>query len=525
MSVVLTDRRGVIQPTPARPSSLAGGLPYTGGGYGNFGFYDAVAYSQNRQARPFFATDSRATLNAWSRTRAMALARWAYVNVHFVKGAIDLFARLTVGTGFSPKSHGADLGLAKAYDDYYADKTAALGYMGGESMDELLLHDCRSVDVDGDLGYIMTADEFDQPKLQLIEAHRIKNGERDDTNLRDGVWIDRYGRRLAYNISLPGEDDQTTKIATQDFIFLAERNRPDELRSMTNLIHALAPLQDLYEMLGFAMQSAKKNSEWAATLETPTPKDLPFGPQFDQEVISAQPAAGEVAAQPSQNVTREMIFGSGGKIPVLRPGEELKTWSHASPSPTIEQWAEFIIRGIAVGFGIPFEVLWNPEAIGGANTRLITALLRARLNQRRAALIFPKLTRVRFWILCKGIKRGELRYSPDIFNVSWDPNFADITVDAGRERRERRADVLAGLDTFSGFYRDEGATYVDEVLPLRESDTVAQCEAAERLAKQFPWLEPSTALARIVLLTSTGNDLPHAAEEQPPSRLKKEGES
>ena len=524
-SILITDRRGNIEPpapAPARARAVASpaGQPFipNGGNGGNWNFYDAVNFSQNRQARPFFATDSRATLTSWSRTRAMGLARWAYINVHFVKGAIDLFARLTVGTGFSPKTHSADKGLAAAADEYYAEKTRTLGYMGGESMDELLLHDCRSVDIDGDLGYVMTADEFDQPKLQLIEGHRIKNGDQSDPQCRDGVWVDGYGRRLGFNVALPeSEGDATRRIAAQDFLYLAERNRPDELRSMTNLIHALAPLQDLYEMLGFAMQSAKKNSEWAATLETNTPKDLPFGPNLDQEMQGATTATETAAAQPAQTITREMIYGSGGKIPVLRPGEKLSTWAHDSPSPTIEAWAAFIIRGICVGLGTPFEVIWNPESIGGANTRLITALLRARLNQRRATLIFPKLTRVRFWILARGIKRGELRYSPDLFKCSWNPNFVDITVDAGRESRERRTNVQCGLDTHTGYFSENGAAY-SEQLGVREADTVMQCESAERLVKQFPWLTPGEALARMALLTAAGSEMPEGPSGKQESR-------
>jgi hypothetical protein len=492
----------------------SGGMP---DGIANWNFYDAVNFSPNRASRPFFAVDSKATLTTWSRSRALALARWAYINVHFVKGAVDLMARLTVGTGFSPHTIMPDKGLAKAADDYYREKTKNLGFMHGESMDELLIHDSRCMDVDGDLGYVMTEDENGEPKLQLIEGHRIKNGEVSDPTCRDGVWVDRYGRRVAFNIALP-EENKTRRIEAKDFIYLAEHNRPDELRSMTNLIHALAPLQDLYEYLGFTMQTAKKNAEIAAIIETPTPNTPPMGPTMDQLMAASQPASNGQPAVPRQVITREMIYGSGGKIPILRPGEKLNSFEPKNPGPGFDALPVFIIRGISAGYGVPFEVLWNPEAIGGANTRLITALLRARLVQRRAGSIFPKLRRTRFWILSKGIKRGELPFA-DYRNCAWDPNFSDITVDAGRESKERRANVLSGLDTYTGYFSENGEAYTNQIL-VRESDMDLQCAAAERLVQKYPWLTHKDALARIAALESASAK-EVTAPEGPPAKPKK----
>lgn len=494
------------------------GAPYIPDSTSNFAFYDPLNYTTNRAQRPFFATDSKFTLTAWSRLRGMALARWAYINVPFIKGAVDLNAYLTMGTGFTPKSHCKDEGLAKAYDEYYLEKTESIGFMLGESMDDLLIYDSRGADVDGDLGYIMVDDEFGEPRLQLIEGHRIKNGDVSDSRCRDGVWTDRYGRATHYNILLPGENEKTTPIPVQNFIYMAERNRPDEVRSMTNLLHALNPLQDLYEILGFAMQTAKKNSEYAAHVYTDTPGDLPFGPNY-QEIMRAmngnpppdqpQNTPGPDIQQPGapqQRVRFEQVWASGGKIPILRPNEKLQYYEHHTPPPEIAAWAEFIIRGIAVGMGRPYEILWNPEKIGGANTRLITALVKMRDRQRRRSFVYPKLRRVRYWILSKGIKRRELKFDPDITRCTWNPNFADISTDAGRDRREARADVMAGLDTYTGFYRDGGADYRERELPARETDFDAQCAAAQRAVAKYPGLTFETALSHIALITANANE-------------------
>jgi hypothetical protein len=490
---------GTVAP---RPQATAPG-PFLPDGPFTYGYYDAVAFSTGRQARPYFVADSRQTLTSWSRLRAMALSRWAYINVPVVKAAVDLMARLTVGTGFAPSTPGP---LGKLYDSYYVAKTRNIGFMAGESMDELLLHDCRAVDVDGDLGYALTADETGAEKLQLIEGHRIQSGTLRDDHLVDGVWIDAYARRTAFNVVLPGDEQKTQRIEARDFIYLAERNRPDELRSMTNLVHALNPLQDLYEIIQFATTSAKKNSEIAAVIETLTPNDLPLGGPRGMTVKAAVPANGGQPAVPAQTITYEQVYGGGGKIPVLRPGEKFVSYAHGHPAPTIEAWSQFIIRGIAAGYGLPFEILWNPEQIGGANTRLITGLLRARLAQRRAQLIFPKLSRTRFWLLAKAIARGDLPYDPALFRVEWQPKFIDITVDAGREASQRRANVVGGLDTYTGFSAEQGTSYLDTLLPEREAEMAAQCAAAQRLVDKYPALSFEAALARIALLTAGASE-------------------
>lgn len=489
---------------PLESGPMAAGLdgaPYMPDGAWNYGFYDAVNYSANRAARPFFAVDSRYTLTAWTYLRALSLARWSYINVAPVKGAVDLMARLAVGTGFAPQTACADEGLARAADEYYEAETRNIGFMAGESIDELLLHDSRSVDVDGDKLDIFTEDEFGNARLQFIEGHRIRNGSADDPHCRNGVWVDDYGRRIGYQVSLPGDDpDSSRRIDAYNCIYLAERNRPDETRSVTNLIHALAPLQDLYEILNFAMISAKRNTEIAAVIQTNTPDDPPgMGARYQQIIASAANQAAQGATPSSQVITREQIWASGGKVVVLRPNESFKSYNNQQPNPQIETWAEFVIRLIAVGFGVPFEILWNPEAIGGANTRLITALLRQRLIQRRTFVFFPKLSRVRFWLNGRAVKKRIFtpKQFAQILPHTWQPKFSDVTIDAGRESRERRANVLSGLDTHTGYYMENGESYLNAALPTRERDVTAQCAAAERIIKAYEKLDFTTALLLI----------------------------
>ncbi len=485
-----------------------GGLgPYIPDGSFIYGFYDAANYSPARAARPYFTTDSSVTLTSWNRLRCMALARWAYINVPVVRAMEDLLARLTVGTGFKPVTKGSNKGISALYDRVTQDAFRTIDFQHGTSMDELNLHDCRGGDIDGDLGYVLTENEAGTEKLQLIEGHRIQSSEQPDPRCKDGVWVDKYDREAFYNVRVPGNaEGEFTRISVKDFHYMAERDRPDELRTMSKLVPALNPLQDLYEIVSFATGSAKKNAETGIVITTPTPNDPPLGGPRGMIVRPPQGYSVGQPAIPAMTITTEQIYGAGGKALILRPGEKVESFSHNHPAPTLEAWSEFIIRGICSARGLPFEILWSPEKIGGANTRMLTAILRAFLSHRRQRFIFPKLSRARFWILSRRIKRGELPFDAQaLFNVTWQPNFIDITTDAGRESRERRSNVLCGLDTFTSYDAENGNDYLTESLPTRQAETDAQCVAAEDLAKKHPWLKPADALNRLAQLTPNGN--------------------
>ena len=142
---------------------------------------------------------------------------------------------------------------------------------------------------------------------------------------------------------------------------------------------------------------------------------------------------------------------------------------------------------------------------------MILGLLGKRLEQRRDMLKRAKLNRVRFWILSKGIKRGELKASPGLFKCAWNPNFSDLTVDAGRESRERRANVLAGLDTFTSYFSENGSNYSQEV-KVRQSEIGLQCEAALALCEKYPKLPFEAALTRMAMLTPNANEMRGEAE-------------
>ena len=108
--------------------------------------------------------------------------------------------------------------------------------------------------------------------------------------------------------------------------------------------------------------------------------------------------------------------------------------------------------------------------------------------------------------------RGDIPYDPAIFQVQWQPKFVDITVDAGRESRERRANVLGGLDTFTSYDAENGNDYLGTSLPAREVEMDAQCAAAVRLSAKYPGLSFEAALARIALLTAGASEVTAATQ-------------
>lgn len=96
--------------------------------------------------------------------------------------------------------------------------------------------------------------------------------------------------------------------------------------------------------------------------------------------------------------------------------------------------AEFLIRDIAIGWGISYEAIWNMAALGGATARFILEDLNAFLSKLQRLLIARYCHPVRSWIIANAIVRGEI---PECKTEAWwechwqGPQ--RVTVDRGRD--------------------------------------------------------------------------------------------
>lgn len=444
-------------------------------------FYEgANSFSRERTYINPIVGDTEDTLNAYTRTEMLALARNCYANVGFVRGAVNDIARYTIGTGIMPQPQLKNPDTAKAYKEYWTRFSNRCEVSGKFTFPHLCGLLSRAVDVDGDIGIIFTETETRFPQLQAVEAHRIGDPP-GKFETKDGVKLGPFGRPLSYRVVL--KRNQYLDIPAESFHLLYDPDRCDAYRGASALAHALNNIRDKKDILGFEKTGVKNASSIANVITSAVA-------QTGAGFFSAPTVTG---AGTTNELTTEKI--RGGLIPKLLPGEKLEAFNSSRPSPTFTGFLGYIDRDVAVGLGVPVEFIWDTQALGGASQRFVLEKAQRRFCERQDSPFFPFIIRVYLYVIARGIANGDLPFDSDWFRVTLQRP-SKITVDVGREADANRNDVAAGMRTMQEDYAERGLALWDARADNQEAARDL-FRRADELVKEFPWLTHEAALAQL----------------------------
>lgn len=323
---------------------------------------------------------------------------------------------------------------------------------------------CRGLDVDGEYFVMKVRDRNDWPRLQLIEAHRIGDPSLPFES-QDGVIVDAYGAPIAYRLRL--DDESTRNVPANAMMHIYEPENASALRSAPTLQHSILNVQDSIELLALEKHAVKANSDAANVITR------------DAEGLSGDDLASRLSGaaddDPTDPASLQRIIG--GKTISLRPGEKFEAFESKRPSPTFMGFYDALLRDSSAGM-LPYEFVSDPSKVGGAATRLVVAKADRRFSYRQMILIKRFLVPVWGYVIGNAIDRGLLAPKKGWNLVSW-VTPRRVTVDAGREAQQNRADVETGLKTLSDHYAELGMDFREE-LERRAADAAAIVEAAER---------------------------------------------
>ena len=125
---------------------------------------------------------------------------------------------------------------------------------------------------------------------------------------------------------------------------------------------------------------------------------------------------------------------------------------------------------------IPFEFAADSSKVGGAGVRLIVAKADRRFSFRQMILERRLIRPVWAYVIGDAIIRGLLPPIAGWWKISSVPP-KRVTVDAGREAQQNRADVEMGLKTLSDHFQELGADFGEEI-ERRASDAKLILETA-----------------------------------------------
>lgn len=420
--------------------------------------------------------DFKKELNESTRIELVRLSRWLEKNNGFYKQIIKDTAIYTVGDGMYLQCLGGDGEWQSLIETEWEQECDSPEVTGRFSMVESLFVISESIDRDGEIFIIKTKSKG-SPKFQLIETHRVATPPKFEgqQSVLDGIEYDKFGKPRAYYVEQ--SDGSYSRIPASSMMHVFDPSHASGGRSYPPQQHAINNLRDEMDLLSFEKLAAKDNSRVSRILTTgdPTPDngDVGFGIPTNASTTATDP----------NFISRQL----GGVTAVLGPNERLAEHTPARPTAAFNGFIEHLRRDSIMG-GLPYEFVADPNMLSGAASRLVVAKAARYVGKRQLILIKRFLTPYFIFWLGTKINQKEVPVAKNWWRIDWQVT-KPVTVDAGRDAANARADLQMGIRTPQDVFQENGTNF--------ERSLIQKAQALafrERVAKKFN-IDPEALLS------------------------------
>lgn len=444
------------------------------------------------------AQDARKELNTSDRITMMAKSRWAERNSPTYKQVLDEVVLITIGDELIGQSGADNAETAKLHNIYFANfcKSADITkrFTFGQ-VQKLCLRSCLG---DGDVFKVNTFANG-RPKVQIIEAHRV-GSPRDyyDSSCIDGVFLGKYGEVVGYNVYT----DDTVKnrfISSESMTHVVELDRASGVRGLPIMQSSLGSTQDQLEIFGLEVRAVRDSADSTLILKKQ-------GGVLQDDAAQAFAGNGGTC----DKIASQM----GGKLLVVDTNESFEQLVNMRPSPAWLGMMKAIERDIVKL--LPVEYVCDPSGITGPAIRLIAAKVSRCAAKWQNLIIDTVCDNTWDYVIAWGIKNNEIPDDPNFNRKTWiTPR--DITVDAGREAAQDRADLIAGLTTAQAILGKKGMTHDDVVATrVREMSSIVEAAKASGLPLWMLYQSPNNWLQQGQDASQVSQDVADNLDIPPP---------
>jgi capsid protein len=425
-----------------------------------FSGYSGANVSERRGQIYWPTLDTREELTAFSREELLRRCRWLVGNSGFVRGFVMNAAKL-VGRWRPTMETGAAEWDAAVNENFRARAGSKVVFDAGGrytffTAQGMLM---RKALGDGDLLTVYTEGPSRGARVAFYEAHQLKSPKESRMDRwRDGVLTNGMNAALAYGLSRGdrrGDGTAVQRVGARDAYLFGMHDAPGHVRPVPPLAHAVNHGVDVVEVWGDVKHAIKTAGVVSMYRE--------------RELGAKGRSAGLVGAarQEEQTSTNQKYevqdVWRGGQAQELEPGERVKILHDERPHPNQREFVQDLIRDMSVGFGLPPEVVWQMANLTGPGVRFVMDLASCWVREWREELLMW-CHRYYVYHIAKEIKAGRLEPAPErvgerplgwrwMQSVNWTAT-RDLTIDRGKDGRERREQIHDGLGTKEDFYED-----------------------------------------------------------------------
>jgi capsid protein len=339
--------------------------------------YDPVDTNRNtgqrRQPR-IEMTNESGILNARTRLQIINLCRDTERNSSIAKSMIRQFKINVVGElaklQLNTDSEEINRTVNTWFNSVYSNNCDSHGF---QHWTDILKNTLAAVIREGD--FVITVDTFNRRdgKIVIFEADQIVNMSKKDWDAKekftkdmlssenvsqeDGIVYDSWGRELAYIVT--GKRGTTMQDAENLTILPAEqarlvRNtfRPNQGRGNGEFFSVVADIEDIYEMRGKEIQTAKVGATFAAIVKkTDAIEDAAFrGGEIPEELYELPDDTPIVETPQKQYESLGML--EGGATEYMEPGEEFDIVDFDRPNVKMQEFYERVAQGAGAALGL-----------------------------------------------------------------------------------------------------------------------------------------------------------------------------
>ena len=412
--------------------------------------FDSAKVSPRRGTPPgAYPTDAKNELPSYTRNELVRRARYLEKNSGHIRGTLRDMKVYGIGDGIRPNAKSSNSDWNRNAEEYFKMWSRKCDITNRFSFREVQALVSRAIDVDGEVFVIKTYDAHKQPKLQVMETHRLVS-ESSEEGVCGGIKFGKFGEPLFYYFKGDDEFSPPQKVPASAVLHIFEPERVSYIRAFPSIQHSILDVLDRNEILSLEKQKVKLISDIARviTSESDNIDDGDFGVNND---------GGETPETSPRDIERKF----GGKSFRLQPGEKLEAFESNIPSPTFSGFLAELQRSGSLGV-LPYEFAVNPSAVGGAGVRLVLSKAQRYIDDRGRTLDERLNFPVWMFVIGHAISKGLLENQIGWHKVAWThPKRA--TVDAGREEQQQRLNVEAGLKTLENAYSEMGLDFEDEM--------------------------------------------------------------
>ena len=401
--------------------------------------FEAVRWSPNRSAIPAQVSDCEVDYSDSARRILIGKSRYLCDNSPIIDGLVERFVTYIVGNGLTPSPASSSSEFNTLAASSWAAWCKYADISSRASFATLQRTIVRAMIVDGEIFVSLTRSASNRPRVQLIEAHRVKRIETDD-----------FGRPSGYVLNGESSDKDGATIPAEFVVHFFRVRRAGQKRGIPLFASAINTAQDVHEILGFEKAAVKEQSTRRGVIKTQS------GEAPMPTVGRSQRASGTSTGK-DDTFYREIV---GGETLVLRNGEEYNEHVSQRPSASWQGFVDFLSNTVCFPTGLPPSVFLQIK-VGGADTRRDLAAAQRVVScwqqdiEAGVQLIFE-------YVIAADVKTdlpGDWRV------VSWQYPRA-ITVDAGRQSAADREDVRSGAMTLAEYCGQYGTSEGDHIAQL-----------------------------------------------------------